>query len=830
MTQYEILKQYFGYDTFRDGQDVLIQSILEGRDVLGVMPTGAGKSLCYQIPALMMEGITLVISPLISLMKDQVSNLNQVGILAAYINSSLTAAQYYKVLDLARAGRYPIIYVAPERLMSEDFLRFALSSQVKISMVAVDEAHCVSQWGQDFRPSYLKIVDFINQLPARPVVSAFTATATAEVRDDIIDILMLRNPQVMTTGFNRPNLYFGVQSPKDKYATMVNYLERHKGESGIIYCLTRKVVEEICGQLIREGFSVTRYHAGLSDSERRHNQEDFIYDRAQIMVATNAFGMGIDKSNVRFVVHYNMPKNMESYYQEAGRAGRDGDPSECILLYGGQDVVTNQFFIDHNQDNEALDPITREIVMERDRERLRKMTFYCFTNECLRDYILRYFGEYGSNYCGNCSNCLSQFETVDVTDISRILMGCVESCRQRYGINVIIDTVHGANTVKIRNYRMDENPHYGELSKVPAYKLRQVMNHLMLSGYLAVTNDEYAIVRLTGRSKGVLEDGEPVAMKMAREAEHPAKVADGSTGKGRKGRKGLSAGAAGLSGLGGTEFTEADETLFEKLRAVRTEIAKEEKVPPYIVFSDKTLTHMCIVKPATKAEMLNVSGVGEFKYEKYGERFLACVQAEMDKIGAENSHKDKKHAEKSNRANHMENNHIEDEMFFEGDDLYFTSDGDEFDDWSLETALTAWENGGQEHERTGEAPAEINTVKKKRTGKSKADFTMTGELAARVPYSERISLSDFISQINSLRDGDSMKRLTIKSVEQKLMEDGDFEEYHVNGIPRKRLTDRGWEFGIEAEKRLSEKGNEYEVFFYRENAQRKIVEWLSGKK
>ena len=830
MTQYEILKQYFGYDTFRDGQDVLIQSILEGRDVLGVMPTGAGKSLCYQIPALMMEGITLVISPLISLMKDQVSNLNQVGILAAYINSSLTAAQYYKVLDLARAGRYPIIYVAPERLMSEDFLRFALSGQVKISMVAVDEAHCVSQWGQDFRPSYLKIVDFINQLPARPVVSAFTATATAEVRDDIIDILMLRNPQVMTTGFNRPNLYFGVQSPKDKYATMVNYLERHKGESGIIYCLTRKVVEEICGQLIREGFSVTRYHAGLSDSERRHNQEDFIYDRAQIMVATNAFGMGIDKSNVRFVVHYNMPKNMESYYQEAGRAGRDGEPSECILLYGGQDVVTNQFFIDHNQDNEALDPITREIVMERDRERLRKMTFYCFTNECLRDYILRYFGEYGSNYCGNCSNCLSQFETVDVTDISRILMGCVESCRQRYGINVIIDTVHGANTVKIRNYRMDENPHYGELSKVPAYKLRQVMNHLMLSGYLAVTNDEYAIVRLTGRSKGVLEDGEPVAMKMAREAEHPAKVADGSTGKGRKGRKGLSAGAAGLSGLGGTEFTEADETLFEKLRAVRTEIAKEEKVPPYIVFSDKTLTHMCIVKPATKAEMLNVSGVGEFKYEKYGERFLACVQAEMDKIGAENSHKDKKHAEKSNRANHMENNHIEDEMFFEGDDLYFTSDGDEFDDWSLETALTAWENGGQEHERTGEAPAEINTVKKKRTGKSKADFTMTGELAARVPYSERISLSDFISQINSLRDGDSMKRLTIKSVEQKLMEDGDFEEYHVNGIPRKRLTDRGWEFGIEAEKRLSEKGNEYEVFFYRENAQRKIVEWLSGKK
>ena len=696
MTQYEILKHYFGYDTFRDGQDVLIQNILEGRDVLGVMPTGAGKSLCYQIPALMMDGITLVISPLISLMKDQVSSLNQVGILAAYINSSLTAAQYYKVLDLARAGRYPIIYVAPERLMSEDFLRFALSGQVKISMVAVDEAHCVSQWGQDFRPSYLKIVDFINQLPDRPVVSAFTATATAQVRDDIIDILMLRNPQVMTTGFNRPNLYFGVQSPKDKYATMVNYLERHKGESGIIYCLTRKVVEEVCSQLIREGFSVTRYHAGLSDSERRHNQEDFIYDRAQIMVATNAFGMGIDKSNVRFVVHYNMPKNMESYYQEAGRAGRDGEPSECILLYGGQDVVTNQFFIDHNQDNEALDPVTREIVMERDRERLRKMTFYCFTNECLRDYILRYFGEYGSNYCGNCSNCLSQFETVDVTDISRILIGCAKSCRQRYGTNVIIDTVRGANTAKIRNYRMDENPHYGELAKVPAYKLRQVMNHLMLNGYLAVTNDEYAIVKLTGKSKGILEEGEQVVMKMAREAEHPAKVAGASAGKGRKGRKGLAA-------AGGAEFTEADETLFEKLRAVRTEIAKEEKVPPYIVFSDKTLTHMCIVKPATKAEMLDVSGVGEFKYEKYGERFLACVQAEMNSRHAikDNYAARDNHSVKGNYANHEKKSHIEDEMFFEGDDLYFTSDSDEFDDWSLETALTAWECGSQENESRG---------------------------------------------------------------------------------------------------------------------------------
>lgn len=618
MTQYEILKQYFGYDTFREGQDLLIRSILEGRDVLGIMPTGAGKSLCYQIPALMMDGITLVISPLISLMKDQVSNLNQVGIFAAFINSSLTVSQYYKVLELARAGKYPIIYIAPERLMSEDFLRFALDEQVKISMVAVDEAHCVSQWGQDFRPSYLKIVDFIDQLPVRPVVSAFTATATARVRDDMIDILRLQNPQVMTTGFNRPNLYFSVHTPKDKYSAMVNFLERHKGESGVIYCLTRKVVEEICGRLVKDGFSVTRYHAGLGDEERRRNQEDFIYDRAQIMVGTNAFGMGIDKSNVRFVVHYNMPKNMESYYQEAGRAGRDGEPGECILLYGGRDVVTNQFFIDHNQDNEALDPVTRRMVMEQDRERLRKMTFYCFTNECLRDYILRYFGEYGSNYCGNCSNCLSQFEPVDVTELAQGLAGCVESSGQRYGTNVVIDTVHGANTEKIRSYRMDENPHYGEFAEVPVYKLRQVMNHLMLHEYLSVTKDEYGIVKLTEKSEGLLSGEQKVIMKMAKATEHPAKAA-----KGRREKK----------SLGAAELTERDEGLFQQLRSLRTEIAREEGVPPYIVFSDKTLIHMCIVKPGTKREMLNVSGVGEFKYEKYGERFLSCIQKEVNGEG-----------------------------------------------------------------------------------------------------------------------------------------------------------------------------------------------------
>lgn len=612
MTCESILKKYFGYDEFREGQRVLIDSILEGRDTLGIMPTGAGKSLCYQIPALIFEGITLVISPLISLMKDQVGALNQAGIHAAFLNSSLSAAQYYKALEYARAGRYPIIYVAPERLTTEEFLDFVLDPRVKISMIAVDEAHCVSQWGQDFRPSYLKIVEFIQRLPKRPVVSAFTATATREVRDDIIDILMLQSPTVLTTGFDRTNLYFGVQSPKDKYAAVKNYLDCHPGASGIIYCSTRKLVEEVCGKLTKDGVLATRYHAGLSDEERRKNQDDFIYDRSPVMVATNAFGMGIDKSNVRFVLHYNMPKNMESYYQEAGRAGRDGEPADCILLYGGQDVITNQFFIGNNQDNQELDEVTRAIVQERDRERLRRMTFYCFTNECLRDYILRYFGEYGSNYCGNCSNCLSQFETVDVTEIAAHLAGCVQSCRQRYGVNVVIDTVHGANTVKIRNYHMDENPHYGTLAKTPTYKLRQVMNYLMLNGYLAVTNDEYAIVKLTDKSGEILEEGQTLTMKMAKEQEHSAKVKS----EGRK-KKGPAAGA---------ELGEAEESMFERLRTLRMEIARAEKVPPYIVFSDKTLVHMCIVKPRTKEEMLGVSGVGEFKYEKYGERFLDCIQ------------------------------------------------------------------------------------------------------------------------------------------------------------------------------------------------------------
>jgi len=606
MDKHQILKQYFGYDTYREGQEQLIDSILTGRDALGIMPTGSGKSLCFQIPALIMKGITIVVSPLISLMKDQVTALNQAGIHAAFLNSSLTENQYFKALSYARGGRYPIIYVAPERLLTANFLDFALNTE--ISMVAVDEAHCVSQWGQDFRPSYLKITDFIKQLPKRPVISAFTATATKEVKEDIVDILMLREPELVATGYDRPNLYLGVQSPKDKYSAVKNFVDRHPDQCGIIYCLTRKLVEEICQRLTDEGLSVTRYHAGLSDVERKGNQEDFIYDRKQIMVATNAFGMGIDKADVRYVIHYNMPKNLESYYQEVGRCSRDGEPGDCILLYSGQDVITNQFFINNNQDNQELDDVTRELVMARDRERLRKMTFYCFTNECLRDYILRYFGEYHSNYCGNCSNCLTQFETLDITDAAKVLIGCVKTSRQRYGVNVIIDTVHGANTAKIRQYNMNENPFYGELAKTPVYKLRQMINHLLLNNYLAITDDEYSIVKLTERSEVVLEQTEPVVMKMVKEQEREPKAA----AKKKKRRN-----------TAGIVLSEAEELVFERLRNLRREIARAENVPPYIVFSDKTLILMSRVNPKIKQDMLAITGVGEFKFEKYGERFLA---------------------------------------------------------------------------------------------------------------------------------------------------------------------------------------------------------------
>lgn len=606
MTKEEVLKKYFGYDSFRAGQETLVNGILSGRDTLGIMPTGAGKSLCYQIPALLMSGITLVVSPLISLMKDQVTALNQAGIHAAYLNSSLTPGQYQTALRNLVQGRYKIVYVAPERLLTDSFLWAA--SQIEISMVSVDEAHCISQWGQDFRPSYLKIPDFVEQLPVRPVVSAFTATATAEVREDIAAILGLQDPVTLVTGFDRKNLRFSVKQPADKMAATLAYIMEHPDECGIIYCLTRKTVEEVHNALVGRGFSATRYHAGLSDEERRKNQEDFIFDRKEIMVATNAFGMGIDKSNVRYVLHYNMPKNMESYYQEAGRAGRDGLPSECVLFYSGQDVVTNQFFIDRMEAAEGMDEETAALVQERERERLKKMTFYCFTNDCLRSYILRYFGEYGDSYCGNCSNCLTQFEEKDVSETARKLIGCVKAARRSYGMTLIVDTVHGSKNSRLLQVGMDRNPYYASCAEEPVYRLRQILNHLLVEGCLFLTDDKYPVLELTEKSEEIL-DGGTIRMKTAKE--QPKKSREKAPKKRMLDEEG-----------------EVDYELFEKLRALRLELAKGGRIPPYMVFTDKTLTQMCRLRPKTKEEMLLVSGVGENKYQKYGTAFLALLNEE----------------------------------------------------------------------------------------------------------------------------------------------------------------------------------------------------------
>lgn len=597
-----LLKKYFGYDTFREGQEILIDSILAGKDTFGIMPTGAGKSICYQLPGVMMDGITLVITPLISLMKDQVAALKEAGIRGAYFNRSLTPGQYYKALEYAKRGTYKIIYVAPERLMNREFLDFART--VSISMITVDEAHCVSQWGQDFRPSYLKILDFVEQLKTRPIISAFTATATRQVKDDIVQILRLQEPTVLTTGFDRKNLFFSVQKPGNKYGVLKNYIDTHPGKSGIIYCLTRKLVEEVCSRLAEDGIPATRYHAGLSDEERRQNQDDFIYDVKPVMVATNAFGMGIDKSNVNFVIHYNMPKNIESYYQEAGRAGRDGERADCILLYGAKDVVTNQFFIEKDNENEELDEEQRELIRERERLRLKKMTFYCHTNECLRNYMLAYFGERSPGYCGNCINCLTQFEERDITRTARHMIGCVDSSGQRYGLTVILDAVHGGDTEKVRRYYLDENDYYGMESDKSIHYLRQVADFLLLNDYLIQTDDRYSIVQLGPKALNVLNKKETLTMKVAKE-KTPQK-------KGKTEKKPL--------------LDTADSQLFEALRALRLQIARTQSIPPYVVFADKTLREMCAKVPKTKAEMLEVSGVGDVKFKKYGEAFLQVIR------------------------------------------------------------------------------------------------------------------------------------------------------------------------------------------------------------
>jgi len=596
----DVLKKYFGYDDFREGQTFIIDNILNGKDVLGVMPTGAGKSICFQIPAIMLDGITIVISPLISLMKDQVNALTQAGIKAAFVNSSLSDSEFFTTMELAKNGSFKIIYIAPERLNSRGFINFAL--KMEISMVSVDEAHCISQWGQDFRPSYTKIVDFISLLKNRPVISAFTATATSEVREDIIYKLNLKDPEILVTGFDRKNLYFEVQKPKDKFLTLKNFLTYRRNKSGIIYCLTRKIVEDLCQKLNDDGFYATRYHAGLSDRERHQNQEDFIYDRVSIMIATNAFGMGIDKSNVSYVVHYNMPKDLESYYQEAGRAGRDGEKASCLLLYSAQDVHINTFLIENPSEDSEKDENLRKLLIERDKDRLKKMTFYCFTKGCLREYILKYFGEKTLNYCDNCGNCLSNFETSDITIDAQKILSCVYRVKGQYGVKTIIDILRGSRSERILSRGLNKISTYNIMNDTPENKLRDIIDHLVSLDYINVVGDKYPVAALGTNATEILYGKRSIFMKIKKEEEikkvqleEPKKQFD------------------------------INEDLLAKLKNLRFSFAKKNNVPAFIIFSDATLKDMCRKMPKSKDEFLDVSGVGQAKLEQFGDEFLKVI-------------------------------------------------------------------------------------------------------------------------------------------------------------------------------------------------------------
>ena len=598
MEKSRLLKQYFGHSSFREGQGELIDNLISGRDVIGIMPTGAGKSVCYQIPALMLEGVAIVISPLISLMKDQVNSLTEAGIKAAFLNSSLAQWEYYDILDRAGHGEYKILYVAPERLSAENFVEFA--KHTEISLVIVDEAHCVSQWGQDFRPSYLKIVDFINALPKRPAVGAFTATATRQVRDDISGILQLKNPFVVTTGFDRSNLYFEVQQPKDKMAELYRLMERYKNQSGIVYCISRKSVEEVCEKLCGAGYDATRYHAGLNDEERRRNQEDFIYDRKRVMVATNAFGMGIDKSNVSFVIHYNMPKNMESYYQEAGRAGRDGSPAECVLLYGKRDVRTNEFLIDKSENSE-LDEEQSEQIKQLDRERLKLMTYYSTTSDCLRQYMLRYFGERAPDHCGNCSNCNAGYEMTDITLAAQKIVSCVyrlEQRNRRVGASTIVEILRGSKSRRMTENGFETLSTYGIMSDSNTSSLRRIVEFLIRENYLAETGEEYHVVEMTEKSRTVIKPAAPIRMKTPKIEENKEKE---------------------------VRQPPVSSELLDRLKQLRHKLANSERVPAYVIFTDAALMDMCRKLPQSKAEFLNISGVGEVKLNKYGDKFMEVI-------------------------------------------------------------------------------------------------------------------------------------------------------------------------------------------------------------
>ena len=628
----EALNRYFGYDSFRPGQSGIVSAILAGHDVLGVMPTGAGKSICYQIPAAILPGVAIVISPLISLMRDQVDALNDVGLPAAFINTTQTPDEQDLVFAQALSGQIKLLYVTPERLETERFRNFAV--RVPISLVAVDEAHCVSQWGQDFRSSYLGIGEFIAGLPTRPTVAAFTATATERVRRDIVSILGLHTPSITVTGFDRPNLYFDVISMprKDKASWVASYIASHPDESGIVYCATRKETEALAESLnsaVAElraaggadvsdiGTIAVAYHGGMSADTREKAQRDFVTDRVPVVVATNAFGMGIDKSNVRFVIHHNMPESIEAYYQEAGRAGRDGEPSRCTLLWNESDIVTRRRLLDSDYENERLTPEEQEAVRASKRRLLDAMVGYCRTTDCLHAYMTRYFGETAGaaaktdgKCVGGCANCEHTFETIDVTDIARAVSRCVHDVNQHVGSGKIVKVLRGSKAQDLSYLNPESLPSFGMLDEVPEARIRDVLSQMATDGFLTIAEGRLPIVGFGPRAAETVAPEFHYDIKKIKRADARARrTPDVST-----------------PAVGSYVPDDGDEALFQKLRALRLDIARELGKPPYIVFSDKTLRDMVRVKPITDDQFLAVNGVGESKLKQYGERFMAAIR------------------------------------------------------------------------------------------------------------------------------------------------------------------------------------------------------------
>lgn len=616
----DILHQTFGYPTFRPHQEQIVEAAISGRDVMAVMPTSAGKSICYQVPALALGGLTIVVSPLISLMSDQVMALRELGVAAACLNSALDAHERSQTLTEMSRGLLNLVYVAPERLADPAFLDVVQSHG--LSLLAVDEAHCISQWGNDFRPSYQRICDFIDALPTRPPVMALTATATRQVREDIESTLGLRDPLRVVASFDRPNLSFAVERPSGKRAkdkALLEFVRAHEQSSGIVYCMSRRAVEDVCDMLREQGVAATRYHAGLSPEERDRNQADFIYDRSPVMVATNAFGMGIDKSNVSYVVHYNLPLSLENYYQEAGRAGRDGTKAECLLLYTAGDVHTAEFLLSRTERTD-LTPDQLQAMHEADEQRLRQMVFYATTTDCLRSFILRYFGEEAPAYCGNCGNCLADYEEVDERTNALKILSCVARVRQHaiacgnpatsVGAGTVVDILRGSKAAKVLERGWDSLSTYGIMADVPVPRIRAIIDELVYREFLTRAQGDYPTLALAGRGAVFMKGDKPFVMR----------VAKGRPRKPRPEGRTRGASAAELPDL-----TPEQAELFEALRSLRTRLAREQQVPPYLIFNNATLEDMCRKRPTTPDELLEVSGVGTKKAERYGEAFLEVI-------------------------------------------------------------------------------------------------------------------------------------------------------------------------------------------------------------